>query len=107
MNNNEDIQNLQIQNEQLLERLQDTCSFSHVSDCHMVDCLEDSHEMVDHEKCINLNVLDVFEYEIEEIQTLNVVEEELELSLVEGYAIFKEEHDSSHWNQSMTKFSHF
>ena len=42
-----------------------------------------------------LNVLDVFEYELEEIQTLDVVEEELELSLDEGKAIFKEEHDSS------------
>ena len=39
LNNNEDIHNLQIQNEQLLERLQDTCSSSHVSDCHMVDLL--------------------------------------------------------------------
>ena len=51
--------------------------------------------MVDHEKFGNLNVLDVFEYELEEIQLLDVVEEELELSLDEGYAIFKEEHDSS------------
>ena len=34
-------------------------------------------------------------YELEEIQTPDVVEEELELSLDEGYAIFKEEHDSS------------
>ena len=51
--------------------------------------------MVDHEKCINFNVLDVFEYELEYIQTLDVVEEELELFLDEGYAIFKEEHDSS------------
>ena len=32
LNNNEDIHNLQIQNEQLIERLQDTCSSSHVSD---------------------------------------------------------------------------
>ena len=61
----------------------------------MVDCLEDYHDMVDHEKCGNLNVLDMFEYELEEIQTLYVVEEELELSLNEGYAFFKEEHDSS------------
>ena len=51
--------------------------------------------MVHHDKCGNLNVLDVFEYELEYIQTLDVVEEELELSLDEGYAIFKEEHDSS------------
>ena len=43
--------------------------------------------MVDHEKCGNLNVLEVFEDEI-------VVEEELELSLDEVYTIFKEEHDS-------------
>ena len=41
---------LKIQNEQLLERLQYTCSSSYVSDCHMVDCLEDSHDMRDHEK---------------------------------------------------------
>ena len=60
----------------------------------MVDCLEDSHDMLDHEKSGNLNVIDVFEYELEDIQTLNVVEEELELSLDEGYAIFNEEHDS-------------
>ena len=51
--------------------------------------------MVDHEKCGNLNMICVFEYDIEEIQTLDVVEEELELSLDEGYTIFKEEHDSS------------
>ena len=95
LNNNEDIHNLQIQNEQLLERLQDTCSSSHVSDCHMVDWLEDSHDMVDHEKCTNLNVLVVFEDELEEIQTLDVVEKELELYLNEDYAIFKEEHNSS------------
>ena len=61
----------------------------------MVDCLEDSHDMVDHEKCGNLNMLYVFEYLIEEIQILDVVEEELELSLDEGYVIFKGEHDSS------------
>ena len=51
--------------------------------------------MEDHKKCGNLNVLYVFEYELEEIQTIDVVEEELELSLDEGYEIFKEEHDSS------------
>ena len=37
----------------------------------------------------------MFEYEPKYIQTLYVVEEELELSLDKGYAIFKEEHDSS------------
>ena len=95
MKNNEVIHKLTIQNEELLEKLQDTCFSSYVSDYQMVDCLEDSHDMVDHEKFGNLNVLDVFEYELEEIQTLDLVEEELELSLDEGYANFKEEHDSS------------
>ena len=95
LKNNEDNLKLTLQNEKLLEKLQDVCFPSNVSDCQMVDCLEDSHDMVDHEKCGNLIVLDVFEYELEEIQTLDVVEEELELSLDEGYAIFKEEHDSS------------
>ena len=33
--------------------------------CKMVDCLEDSHDMDDHERCVNLNVLDVFEVELE------------------------------------------
>ena len=63
--------------------------------CQRVDCLEDSHDMEDHEKYGNLNVLDMFEVEIEDIQTLDGMEEELELSLDEGYANFKEEHDSS------------
>ena len=70
LKNNEDNHKLTIQNEQLLEKLQDTCFSSYVLDCQMVYCLEDSHDMVDHEKCGNLNVLDVFEDELEEIQTL-------------------------------------
>ena len=48
--NNEDIHKLKIQNEQLLKRLQDTCSSSYVFDCHMVDFLEDSHDMRDHKR---------------------------------------------------------
>ena len=60
LNNNEDIHKLKIQNEKLLERLQDTCSSSYVSYCHMVDCLEHSHYMMDHEKHEKLQVLDVF-----------------------------------------------
>ena len=36
LNNNEDIHKLKIQNEQLLERLQDTCYSSYVSYFHMV-----------------------------------------------------------------------
>ena len=95
LKNNEVIDKLTIQNGQLLEKLQDTCFSSYVSDCQMVDCLEDYHDMVDHEKFGNLNVLDVFEDVLEEIQTLDVVEEELELSLDEVYAMFKGEHDSS------------
>ena len=57
LNNNEDIYKLKIQYEQLLERLQDKCSSSYVSDCHMVDCLEDSHDMMDHEKHENCRFL--------------------------------------------------
>ena len=51
LNNNEVIHKLTIQNEQLLEKLQDTCFSSYVSDCQTVDCLEDSDDIVDHEKC--------------------------------------------------------
>ena len=50
LKNNEDIHKLKIQNEQLLERLQDTCSSSYVSNCHTVDYLQDPHDMMDHEK---------------------------------------------------------
>ena len=57
LKNNEDNHKLTIQNEQLIEKLQDTHFSSYVSDCQMVDCLEDSHGMVDHEKCGNSNVL--------------------------------------------------
>ena len=42
LKNNEDNHKLTIHNEQLLEKLQDTCFSSYVSDCQMVDCLEDS-----------------------------------------------------------------
>ena len=61
LKNNEVIHKLTIQNEQLLEKLQDTCFSSYVLDCQMVDCLEDSHDMVDCDKCGNLNVIYVFE----------------------------------------------
>ena len=67
MKNNEVIHKLTIQNEQILEKLPDTCFSSYVSDCQMVDCLEDYHDMVDHERFGNLNVLDVFEDDIEDI----------------------------------------
>ena len=45
LKNNEDNYKLTIQNEQLLEKLHDFFS-SYVSNCQMVDCLEDSHERV-------------------------------------------------------------
>ena len=70
LKNNENIHNLKIENEQLLERLHDTCPSSYVSYFHMVDCLEDSHDMRDHEKHKKLQVLDVFEDDIDEIQSL-------------------------------------
>ena len=95
LNNNEDIHNLKTQNEKLFKRLQDTCSSSYVSDCHMVDCLEDSHDMMDHEKHEKLKVLDVFEYYLDEIQSLVVVKEELELPLANGYTLFEEVHDKT------------
>ena len=67
LKNNEYIYKLKIQNEQLLERLQDTCSSSYVSDFHMVDCVEDSHDKMDHHKHEKFQVLDVFEDDIDEI----------------------------------------
>ena len=95
LKNNEDIHKLKIQNEQLLERLQDTCSSSYVSYCHTVYCLEDSHGMMDHEKHEKLQVLDVFVDNIDERQSLVVVEEELELPLEDGCKLFEEVHDST------------
>ena len=68
LKNNEVIDKLTIQNQQLLEKLQDTCFSSDVSDFHKVDCLEDSHDMMDHEKHEKLQALDVFEYYLDEIQ---------------------------------------
>ena len=89
MNNNEDIHKLKTQNEQLLKRLQYTCSSSYVSDCHMVDCLEDSHDMRDHEKHGKLQVFDLFEYELDEIQSIVVVEEVLEFPLEDWRTLFE------------------
>ena len=89
LNNNEDIHQLTIQNEQLLERLQYTCSSSYVSDFNMVDYLEDSHDMREHEKHGKLKVLGLFEYDLDEIQSLVVVEEELELPLEDGCTLSK------------------
>ena len=51
--------------------------------------------MMDHEKHEKLQVLDVFEYDLDEIQSLVVVEEELELHLENGYTLFEEVYDST------------
>ena len=95
MNNNEVIHNLTIQNEQLLEKLQDTCFSFDVSDFHKVDCLKDSHDMMDHEKHEKLQVLDVLEDYSDDIQSLVIVEEELEFPLENGYTVFEEVHNST------------
>ena len=51
--------------------------------------------MRDHEKHGKLQVIDFFEYDIDEIQSLVLVEEELELPLENGYTIFEEVHNST------------
>ena len=79
--NNEVIDKLTIQNEQLLEKLQDTCFSFDVSNFHKVDWLEYSHDMMDHEKHEKFQVLYVLEDYSDEIQSLVMVEEGLELPL--------------------------
>ena len=76
LRNNEVIDKITIQNEQLLENFQDTCFSFDVSDFHKVYCLEDSHDMMDHEKHEKFQVLDVLEDYSDEIQSLVMVEEE-------------------------------
>ena len=61
----------------------------------MVDCLEDSHDMRGHEKHENLQVIDVFVDYLDDIQSLFVVEEELELPLENGYILFGQVNDST------------
>ena len=61
----------------------------------MVYCLEDSHDMRDHEKHVKLRVLDLFEDDLDESQSLIVVQEELEFPLENGCTLFKEVHDST------------
>ena len=51
--------------------------------------------MVDHEKCENFNVLYVFEDDIDELKSLVLVKEELELPLEDGCTLFEEVHDST------------
>ena len=54
----------------------------------MVDCLEDSHDMRAHEKHGKLQAIDLFEYELDESQSLVVVEEELEFPLEDRCTFF-------------------
>ena len=51
--------------------------------------------MMDHEKHENLQVLDVLKDYSDEIQSLVMVEEELEFPLENGYPIFEEVHNST------------
>ena len=87
LKNNQVIDKLTIQNEKLLEKLQDTWFSSDVSYFHMEDCLEDSIDMMDHEKHEKLQVIDVLEDYSDDIQSLVMVEEELELPLENGYRV--------------------
>ena len=54
-----------------------------------------------------LQVLDVFGDDINEIQSLVVVEEELEFPLENGYTLFGELHHSTTLKPPMRKFFHF
>ena len=51
--------------------------------------------MMDHEKNEKFQVLDVLEDDSDEIQSLVMVEKELELPLTNGYTIFEEVHNST------------
>ena len=73
----------------------------------MVYCLEDYHDMRDHERHGKLYVLDFFEYDLDESQSLVVVEEELELPLENGYTLFEKCMIPLTWNQPIRKVLHF
>ena len=51
--------------------------------------------MRDHEKHGKLQVIEVFEYDLDESQSLVVMEEELEFPLEDGCTLFEEVHDST------------
>ena len=107
MNNNEVIDKLTIQNELLLEKLEDTCFSFNVSYFHKVYCLEDSHDMMDHAKHEKLQVIDVLEDYSDDIQSLVMVEEELELPLEMVTQFLKKCIIPPPWNKPMRKFFHF
>ena len=49
----------------------------------------------------------MFEYDLDEIQSLDVVEEELELPLENGYTLFEEVHDSTTLEPTREQFFSF
>ena len=61
----------------------------------MAYCLENSHDMKDHEKHGKFQFLKVVEDELDESQSIFVVEEELEFPLENGYTLFKEVHGTN------------
>ena len=63
--------------------------------------------MRDHEKHGKLQVLDLFEYELDESQSLVVVEEQLKLPLEDGCTLFEEVHDSIALEPNHGTFLHF
>ena len=78
-----------------------------IFNCHRVDCLEDSHDMRDHEKHGKLNVFYFFEYDLNDIQSLVLVEEELEFPLEDGCPLFEEVHDSTTLEPTYVEFFSF
>ena len=107
LKNNEDNHKLKIQNEQLLEKLQDTCSSSYVSDCHMVDCLEDSHDMMHHEKLKNYRFLMCLKNILMRSNHLLWCKSNLSCLLKMVTHFLKKCMIPPHSNQSMRKILHF
>ena len=90
------------------KRLQDNCFSSDVSEFHKVDCLEDSHDMMDHEKHEKFQVLDVLEDDSDDIQSLVVVKEDLLSCLLKiGAHFLKKCMIPLPWNQPMRNSFHF
>ena len=59
--------------------------------------------MRDHERHGKLKFIDVFEYELDESQSIVVVEEELEFPLENGCTLFGEVHDSTTLESTLLK----
>ena len=63
--------------------------------------------MMDHEKHKKFQVLDVLEDDSDDIQSLVMVEEELEFPLENGYTIFEEVHNSTTLEPIHEEILHF